>query len=116
MIVVLLKNLEHNMKQNTHPEYQQVLFVDSSTGHRFVCGSTLKPESTEVFQGVEYPVFRVSTSSASHPLFTGSKQLVDSEGRIDKFKKRYVVAQNKNQADLQPKEEKAPVKKTAKKK
>ena len=77
------------MKKNIHPKYQQVLFVDSSTGHRFVCGSTLQPGSTEVFNGVEYPVYKVSTSSASHPLFTGSKQLVDAQGRVDKFKKRY---------------------------
>jgi large subunit ribosomal protein L31 len=111
------------MKQNIHPEYQQVLFVDSSTGHRFVCGSTLKPEDKETFQGKEYPVYRVSTSSASHPFFTGSKQLVDSEGRVDKFKKRYVNAQNRaatasqeaaEQKDLPAKDAKKPAKKTAK--
>ena len=77
------------MKKNTHPKYQQVLFVDSATGHKFLCGSTLQPKATEEFNGKEYPVQRVSTSSASHPFFTGSKQLVDAEGRVDKFKKRY---------------------------
>lgn len=79
------------MKKNTHPEYQDVLFVDSSTGHKFVCGSTLKTKETETFEGKEYPVCRVSISSASHPLFTGSKQLVDAEGRVDKFRKRYAA-------------------------
>jgi len=110
------------MKKNIHPKYQQVLFVDSSTGHRFVCGSTLHSEETEVFKGKEYPVYRVSVSSASHPFFTGSKQLVDAEGRVDKFKKRY--AQNKNSKDKdsggeQPKEQEekqAPAKKGAKRK
>lgn len=77
------------MKKNTHPKYQQVLFVDSSTGHKFVTGSTLEPKETETFQGKEYPMYRLSVSSASHPYFTGSKQLVDAEGRVDKFKKRY---------------------------
>lgn len=77
------------MKKDTHPQYQQVLFVDSSTGTKFVCGSTLQPEETEVFEGQEYPVYRVPVSSASHPFYTGSQQFVDSEGRVDKFRKRY---------------------------
>lgn len=77
------------MKKEVHPEYQEVLFVDSSTGHRFVCGSTLKTDEKEVFEGKEYPVCRISISSSSHPFFTGSKGLVDAEGRVDKFRKRY---------------------------
>jgi len=77
------------MKKNTHPKYQKVLFVDSATGRRFVCGSSLQSKETEIFEGVEYPMCRLSVSSYSHPFFTGSKALVDAEGRIDKFKKRY---------------------------
>lgn len=79
------------MKKDTHPKYQQILFVDSSTDYKFVCGSTLQPKEKGTFQGKEYPVYRLSTSSASHPFFTGSKQLVDAEGRVDKFKKRYAA-------------------------
>lgn len=77
------------MKKNTHPEYRQVLFVDSSTGYKFVCGSTYQSDKTEVFEGQEYPVCYVSVSSSSHPFFTGSKKFVDAEGRVDKFLKRY---------------------------
>lgn len=77
------------MKKKGHPPYQDILFVDTATGHKFVCGSTLQPKETEVFEGKEYPVCRVSVSSDSHPFFTGSKQFVDSEGRVDKFRKRY---------------------------
>ena len=84
------------MKKQTHPKYQKVLFVDSSTGHKFVVGSTLQPKEKDTFEGKEYPVYRLSVSSASHPYFTGSKQLVDAEGRVDKFKKRYSNAQAKN--------------------
>lgn len=84
------------MKKNIHPKYQKILFVDSSTGYKFICGSALQPEGKEVHEGKEYPVYYLSTSSASHPFFTGSKQLVDAEGRVDKFKKRYVAAQQKN--------------------
>lgn len=79
------------MKKNTHPKYQQILFVDTSTGRKFVCGSTLQPKETEKFEGVEYPVYRLAISSASHPLFTGSAGLVDAEGRVDKFRKRYAA-------------------------
>lgn len=115
------------MKKNIHPKYQQVLFVDSSTGHKFVCGSTLHPEETATHEGVEYPMYRVSVSSASHPFFTGSKQLLDAEGRVDKFKKRYAAPQaraakedseesSQEQPKEQPKAKAAPAKKAAKKK
>lgn len=83
------------MKKNIHPKYQQVLFVDSATNTKFVCGSTIATEGTDTFNGVEYPLCRVSVSSASHPFFTGSKQLVDAEGRVDKFKKRYAKTSQK---------------------
>ncbi len=74
------------MKKNTHPKYQKVLFIDSAT---------------EKFEGKEYPVCYLPTSSSSHPFFTGSSQLVDAEGRVEKFKNRYANAQQK-QAAKQP--------------
>lgn len=77
------------MKKDKHPEYQEVLFVDSSTGHKFLCGTTLQPKETDTFEGKEYPVYKIPVSSASHPFFTGSQQFVDSEGCVDKFMKRY---------------------------
>lgn len=77
------------MKKKGHPPYQNILFVDTATGTKFICGSTLQPSATEVYEGQEYPVYHVPISSASHPFFTGSQQFVDSEGRVDKFKKRY---------------------------
>jgi large subunit ribosomal protein L31 len=103
------------MKKNIHPKYQQVLFVDSATDTKFVCGSTIKTEGTEKFNGVEYPVCRVAVSSASHPFFTGSKQLVDAEGRVDKFKKRYAAKPAPKQEEDEPQEEPAPKKQAAKK-
>jgi large subunit ribosomal protein L31 len=85
------------MKKQGHPPYQDVLFIDSSTGYKFVCGSTLQPKEREMFEGKEYPVFRMAISSASHPFFTGAKQFIDSEGRVDKFTKRY----NQKKKDLE---------------
>ena len=78
------------MKKEGHPPYQKVLFIDSSTDFKFVCGSTLQPKEKAEFEGKQYPVYKMAISSASHPFFTGANQLLDSEGRVDKFKKRYV--------------------------
>ena len=109
-IVVLIKNFNRRilMKKKTHPSYQDVLFVDTSTGFKFVCGSTLMPEEKEKFEGKEYPVYRVPISSSSHPFFTGSKQFIDTEGRVDKFTKRYA---NKQQEMKQEKEKEEMAKK-----
>lgn len=91
------------MKKDLHPPYQDVLFVDTSTGYKFVCGSTLQPQEKETFEGKEYPVYHVTVSSSSHPFFTGSQQFIDTEGRVDKFLKRY--AQKGNQQQQQKKEQ-----------
>jgi large subunit ribosomal protein L31 len=90
------------MKKQGHPQYQDILFVDSSTGFKFVCGSTLQPKDKEMFEGKEYPVHRVAVSSASHPFFTGNKQFVDSEGRVDKFNKRYSAKKKPAAPEVQP--------------
>lgn len=77
------------MKENTHPEYQEVVYEDSQTKKRFIIGTTLQPKERTMFEGKEYPLYRLSVSCHSHPLFTGNNTLVDAEGRVDKFRKRY---------------------------
>ncbi|MCI5052456.1 MAG: type B 50S ribosomal protein L31 [Simkaniaceae bacterium] len=110
------------MKKEGHPPYQDILFVDTATGDKFVCGSTLQPEEKEVYEGVEYPVYKAAITSASHPFFTGSQQFIDTEGRVDKFLKRYQKpkAQAKKPVDDKPEEKEkkkpAPKKKAAPKK
>ncbi len=95
------------MKKETHPPYQDILFVDNSTGYKFVCGSTLQPKTKEMFEGKEYPVYHVTVSSSSHPFFTGSKQFVDAEGRVDKFLKRYAKKEPpQKKEDQEPSEQK----------
>jgi large subunit ribosomal protein L31 len=105
------------MKKKTHPTYQEVLFVDSSTGATFLIGSTLQVKDKEKFEGKEYPVCRVPISSSSHPFFTKSKQFVDSEGRMDKFAKKYArkAAEVKLSQDKQEEANKAKVKAPKKK-
>ncbi len=93
------------MKENIHPKYQEVLFVDSATGNEFLFGSTLQAKETTQHEGKTVPVVRVPISSASHPFYTKSNQFVDSEGRVDKFSKRYAAKAQ----EFKPKEEpKAP--------
>jgi len=104
------------MKKKTHPDYQEVLFVDSSNGTKFLIGSTLKSKETETFEGKEYPVCKVSISSASHPFYTGSNQLVDSEGRVDKFTKRYKKKQEALSLAQEKQEKDKDLKKAKKKK
>ena len=77
------------MKEKIHPTYQEVLFVDSSTGTNYLIGSTLQTKERGKFEGKEYPLCKVPISSSSHPFFTKSSQLVDAEGRVDKFTKKY---------------------------
>lgn len=77
------------MKQNLHPEYNPVVFVDMTTGARFIGRSTKSSGNKEVIDGVEHSVISVGITSDSHPFFTGQKQFVDTEGRIDKFQKRF---------------------------
>lgn len=93
------------MKKQGHPAYQEVLFIDSSTGFQFVCGTTLRPKDKAMFEGKEYPSLRVSTSSASHPFWTKSNQFVDSEGRVDKFIKKYKRPVVEESAEKESKED-----------
>jgi large subunit ribosomal protein L31 len=104
------------MKENTHPPYGPVLFVDSSTGTKFLVGSTLKPKETEMYEGKEYPVVRVPVSSASHPFFTKATQFIDTEGRVDKFTKKYQRKREQEKESQEKQEEAKKAKTKAKKK
>lgn len=77
------------MKADLHPDYHPVVFVDITTGRRFITNSTAKSAKTEVIDGVEHYVISCGITSDSHPFFTGKNQFVDTEGRIDKFQKRF---------------------------
>ena len=79
------------MKNNIHPEnYRLVVFKDMSCDHSFISRSTADAKDTVVWEdGKEYPLIKLEVSSESHPYFTGKSQLVDTAGRIDKFKTRY---------------------------
>ncbi|MFZ9661892.1 MAG: type B 50S ribosomal protein L31 [Chitinophagaceae bacterium] len=79
------------MKKGIHPEsYRLVVFKDMSNGHTFLTRSSANSKETIKWEdGNEYPLLKLEISNTSHPFFTGQKMLVDTAGRIDKFKKKY---------------------------
>ncbi len=78
------------MKADIHPEYREVVFHDVTSDFKFLTRSTLATKETIKWEdGNEYPLVKVEISSASHPFYTGQNRVVDTAGRIDKFKKRY---------------------------
>lgn len=78
------------MKPEIHPIYREVVFHDVTSNFKFLTRSTMGTKETTLWEdGREYPLVKVEISSASHPFYTGKHKLVDTSGRIDKFKKRY---------------------------
>jgi large subunit ribosomal protein L31 len=79
------------MKKGLHPEnYRLVVFKDMSNGTQFLSRSTAASKETVKYEdGKEYPVIKLEISNTSHPFYTGKNVLVDTAGRIDKFKRRY---------------------------
>ncbi|MDT0647281.1 type B 50S ribosomal protein L31 [Zunongwangia sp. F260] len=78
------------MKQGIHPEnYRLVAFKDMSNEDVFLTKSTANTKETIEVDGTEYPLVKLEISRTSHPYYTGKSKLVDSAGRIDKFKNKY---------------------------
>ena len=78
------------MKSDLHPEnYRLVAFKDMSNDNIFITKSTAETKETVKVDGVEYPLVKLEISRTSHPYYTGKSKLVDTAGRIDKFKNRY---------------------------
>jgi len=78
------------MKKDLHPEYKEVVFLDTSSNFKFLTKSTMKSSDTIKWEdGNEYPLVKIEVSSASHPFYTGKKLFVDAAGRVEKFNKRY---------------------------
>lgn len=78
------------MKAGIHPEYRKVVFQDMSSDFSFLTRSTINSKETITWEdGNEYPLVKIDVSSASHPFYTGKHKVLDSGGRVDRFKKRY---------------------------
>lgn len=84
------------MKKDIHPEnYRPVIFEDASSGAQFLIGSSIKTEEKGKFDGKEYDLYKVEISSDSHPFYTGKETILDTAGRVDKFKQRAAKAAKK---------------------
>ena len=78
------------MKKDIHPDnYRLVVFKDMSNGDTFITKSCAESKETIKIDGADYPLIKREISSSSHPFYTGKMKLVDTAGRIDKFKNKY---------------------------
>jgi large subunit ribosomal protein L31 len=77
------------VKPGIHPNYRRVIFIDTATGNEWESRSTLSSRETREVDGEEVPVVRLEISSYSHPFWTGKMREVDSDGKIDRFRRRY---------------------------
>ena len=78
------------MKKDIHPQnYRMVIFHDNSSNERVLAGSTIETAETDKWtDGKEYPLAKVDVSSASHPFYTGQEKVMDTAGRVERFKAR----------------------------
>lgn len=78
------------MKKEIHPNYKEVVFLDTSSDFKFLTRSTMHAKDTIQWEdGKEYPLVKVEISAASHPFYTGKKVFVDTAGRVEKFQQKY---------------------------
>ena len=78
------------MKKDIHPNYRPVVFQDNSADFAFLTKSTVETKETITWtDGKEYPLVRVDISSQSHPFYTGKQNIVDTAGRVERFKRKY---------------------------
>ena len=78
------------MRKDIHPEYREVVFLDTSSESKFLTRSTIATKDTiEMEDGKTYPLVKIEVSSDSHPFYTGKKLFVDTAGRVEKFNNRY---------------------------
>ena len=88
------------MKKDIHPtEYRPVVFSDEVAGFAFLTQSTAQTNETIKWKdGNEYPLVKVHISSASHPFFTGEEKIIDTEGRVDRYKAKFAAAEARKAA------------------
>ena len=78
------------MKKEIHPEYKEVVFKDVSSDFAILTRSTIATKDTiEWTDGKEYPLYKVDISSASHPFYTGTQKVLDTEGRVERFNRKF---------------------------
>jgi large subunit ribosomal protein L31 len=78
------------MKEGIHPEYREVVFQDMSTGFKIITRSTVNARDRITMEdGKEYPLFKLDTTSDSHPFYTGAQQRITETGRVERFRQKF---------------------------
>ncbi|WP_050469117.1 type B 50S ribosomal protein L31 [Herbaspirillum chlorophenolicum] len=77
------------MKEGIHPDYREVLFHDVSNDFKFITRSTIGTRETAEFEGKQYPLVKIEVSAESHPFYTGKHKIVDTAGRVEKFRQKF---------------------------
>ena len=77
------------MKPGIHPNYREVVFHDLSIDFKFITRSTINSRETIQFEGKEYPLVKIEVSAESHPFYTGKHKIVDTAGRVEKFRQKF---------------------------
>ena len=85
------------MRKDIHPEYRDVVFQDMSCDFKFVTRSTIQTREKITYEGQEYPLVKIEVSAESHPFFTGKHKIVDTAGRVEKFRQKFGKVGSKTQ-------------------
>ncbi|WP_175684436.1 MULTISPECIES: type B 50S ribosomal protein L31 [Burkholderia] len=82
------------MKEGIHPNYREVVFQDMSNGFKFITRSTIQTRETIEHEGKTYPLAKIEVSSESHSFYTGQQKIMDTAGRVEKFKNKFGARAN----------------------
>ncbi len=77
------------MKPEIHPDYHKVLFIDTATKKEWLSRSTITSKEKREIDGEQVPVLRLEISAESHPFWTGQMREVDTDGKLERFRRRY---------------------------
>ena len=77
------------MKEGIHPNYREVVFQDMSSDFKFITRSTIQTKEMITLDGKEYPLAKIEVSSESHPFYTGQQKVLDTAGRVAKFRNKF---------------------------
>jgi large subunit ribosomal protein L31 len=77
------------MKEGIHPEYRDVVFLDLSNEFKFITRSTMNSRESIEIDGKQYPLVKLEVTSESHPFYTGKHKIVDTAGRVEKFRQKF---------------------------
>ena len=77
------------MKEGIHPAYRDVVFQDMSNEFKFITRSTVQTREKITFEGKEYPLVKLEVTAESHPFYTGKHKIVDTAGRVEKFRQKF---------------------------